>query len=205
MTEFEKDRRLLEAFRAGRRDALESVFNAYIEDVARVVRLGFSVDGRSRIYGTSDPEEQREIIHDVFVRAFEEKARLRYDGLRPYRPYLLRIAKNLMIDRARRAKRRPVNVGSGMEPPAFEDLVSGCIPMPTREEDLDWKRQRRVAARYMESLPEEERDFVRLRFVESLPQARVAEVLGITRRRVRTLEKRSIRGLLQLLQREKLL
>ncbi|MEM9728402.1 MAG: sigma-70 family RNA polymerase sigma factor [Myxococcota bacterium] len=205
MTLFEKDRHLLEAFRAGRRDALETVFEAYVEDVARLVRLGFSIDGRAHIYGIPDPDEQREIIHDVFVRAFDERARLRYDGLRPYRPYLLRIAQNLMIDRARRVQRRPANVGSGMEPLAFEDLVSGRATTPSVEEDLDWNRQREAAARYMDALPETEREFVRLRFVEALPQTKVAEALGITRRRVRTLEKRALRGLLQLLKREKLL
>ena len=202
---FDDDRALLDAFRAGERLALQRVFDAYVDDVAKLIRLGFTLESGVHILGTSGPDEQNDIIHDVFVRAFSKRARLGYDGIRPYGPYLMRIAQNLVIDRVRKVKRRPTHVGAGMEASDLDDLVSADAPAPEGEEDLDWKRQRAVASSYMESLPDELREFVRLRFVEGLPQIKVAKSLGITRRRVRTLERRALRGLLKLLQREKLL
>lgn len=205
MPVFVDDRALLDAFRAGERHALEAVCNAYMDDVSMLVRLGFSLDGGGHIRGITDPDEQRDVIQEVFVRALSEKARVGYDGLRPYRPYLLRIAKNLMIDRARRIGRRPKKVEPRTEGLDIDDLIDRNAPMPEPEEDLDWKEQRAVALRYMESLPPELGEFVQHRFVDCESQAAVGKALGITRRRVRTLESRALRGLITLLEQEKLL
>ena len=42
--------------------------------------------------------ELEDTVQTVFLRAFDERARLAYDGLRPYRNYLFSIARNLVID-----------------------------------------------------------------------------------------------------------
>ncbi len=49
--------------------------------------------------------ELEDLIQEVFVRAFSEKGRLAYDGLRDYEPYICTIARNLLIDRARKQGR----------------------------------------------------------------------------------------------------
>lgn len=198
-----EDRALLDAFRAGDPDALTTVFNTHVDDIARVARFGFALDERSYVRGIADVEEQRDVIQDVFVRAFSEKARAAYDGLRPYRPYLLRIAKNLMIDRARKIGRRPAKVEASADMPSIDALIDRDAPVPAPEEDIDWNHQRAIAKRYMASLSAELSHFVELRFVECLSQADVANALGVTRRRVRTLEKRTLAGLVRLLKREK--
>jgi len=195
------ERALLDAFRAGSQDALTAVFNAHVDDIARVVRFGFALDDRSHVYGIADPEEQEDMIQEVFVRAFADKARAAYDGLRPYRPYLFRIAKNLMIDRARKIGRRPTKVEPSSEI-SIDALIDRDAPLPELEEDIDWKNQRAIARRYIASLSSELSELVQLRFVECLAQAEVARAMGITRRRVRTLEKRTLTGLLRLLKRE---
>src|SRR6478672_2492853 len=87
----EWDRELLSAFRAGERAALERVYLAYVDDVFRLIAVGFE----------RNPHEQRSLVQDVFVRAFSDRARLGFDGIRPYRPYLLTIARNVLVDRAR--------------------------------------------------------------------------------------------------------
>jgi RNA polymerase sigma-70 factor (ECF subfamily) len=176
-----------------------------MDDVSTLVRLGFALDASTHIRGISDPDEQRDAVQEVFVRALSEKARMSYDGLRPYRPYLLRIAKNLMIDRARKIKRRPTKAEPRSGVLDVDDLIDRDAPMPEPEEDMDWRNQRRVAIRYMETLPGDLRELVQLRFVDCRSQASVAEALGITRRRVRTLEKRCLAGLVTLLEKEKLL
>ena len=197
------DRILLDAFRAGDPDALTAVFNAHVDDIARVVRFGFALDERSHVRGVADAEEQRDLIQEVFVRAFSDKARVAYDGLRPYRPYLLRIAKNLMIDRARKLGRSPTKAEPTADMPSLDALIDRDAPVPAPEEDIDWNNQRAIAKRYMASLSAELSHFVELRFVDCLSQADVANALGVTRRRVRTLEKRTLAGLVRLLKQEK--
>ena len=43
-------------------------------------------------------------MQEAFRRAFEERARSAYDGLRPYRRYLLTITRNLVIDQLRKQR-----------------------------------------------------------------------------------------------------
>ena len=105
MTVFEENQELLLAFREGTREALTRVYQHYVDEVARGVRRGFFLgEGRERIPGAPDDQAQRELVQEVFLRAFSEKARNAYDGLRPFRPYLMRIVRNLLIDYWRRRR-----------------------------------------------------------------------------------------------------
>jgi RNA polymerase sigma factor (sigma-70 family) len=187
----EQDRELLLAFREGRSDVLAQIYHALVDDVFRIAALGF-VTRNGAIRPERDPDEQRAIVQDVFVRAFSERARLAYDGLRPYRPYLLTIARNVMIDRARTrstelARTTEIDVDAIIDANA---PITGEI-----EESLEQQQLRSAAAAYVQTLDEELRTFVRLRFDEELSQADTAARLGVTRRRVRTLEDRVLTGL----------
>jgi RNA polymerase sigma factor (sigma-70 family) len=187
----EQDRELLLAFREGRSDVLAQIYHALVDDVFRIAALGF-VTRNGVIRPERDPDEQRAIVQDVFVRAFSERARLAYDGLRPYRPYLLTIARNVMIDRARTRSTELART-TEIEVDAIIDAnapITGEI-----EESLEQQQLRSAAAAYVQTLDEELRTFVRLRFDEELSQADTAARLGVTRRRVRTLEDRVLTGL----------
>ena len=107
MTVFEARPRLLQAFRMGERPALRTVYLHYVDDVFALARHGFLLSGTPprRIPGESDGERVRDTVQQVFVRAFARRARMAFDGVRRYRPYLLTIAKNLCVDLARRAGR----------------------------------------------------------------------------------------------------
>jgi RNA polymerase sigma-70 factor (ECF subfamily) len=188
---FEKDRALLAAFRVGRADVLARTYHALVDDVFRVVALGF-VTRNGSIRPERDPDEQRAVVQEVFVRAFAERARLAYDGLRPYRPYLLTIAKNVMIDRAR-SRSSELARTSELDVDAIIDS-DAAIPGEV-EETAEQQQQRAAAATYVAGLDEELRAFVQLRFDRELSQIDVAEQLGVTRRRVRTLERRVLTGL----------
>lgn len=191
MPALEQDRELLAAFRDGRPEILARIYYALVDDVFRVAALGFATANGS-IRPERDPDEQRAIVQEVFVRAFAERARLAYDGLRPYRPYLLTIAKNVMIDRARTrsieaTRATVIDVDTII---ATDAAIHGEI-----EESAEQQQLRATAAAYVETLDDELRAFVRLRFDQDLSQADVAAQLGVTRRRVRTLEDRVMTGL----------
>lgn len=178
----EWDRELLAAFRAGERDALERVYLAYVDDVFKLVAVAFE----------RDPREQRSLVQDVFVRAFAERARIGYDGVRPYRPYVLTLARNLLVDRARassveRGRLSDVDVDS---------IIASDAPIPGEVTDEPEQAEKRAkVAAYVAALDAESRRFVALRFEQGLSQADVADQLGVTRRRIRTLEARVIKGL----------
>lgn len=187
----EQDRELLAGFRAGKRDVLARVYHALVDDVFKLVALGF-VTANGTIRGEREPDEQRAIIQEVFVKAFGQRARLGYDGVRPFRPYLLTIARNVMIDRAR-ARSNDQGRASDVD---VDAIIAADSPLPRDvEESAEQLRLRARAAAYLETLDADLQKFVALRFDQERSQEDVAAQLGITRRRVRTLEARVIKGL----------
>jgi RNA polymerase sigma-70 factor, ECF subfamily len=56
-----------------------------------------------------DPASAEDIVQETFIRAWRHLPRLRAQD-RPIRPWLLRVARNLLIDAGRAARSRPVTV-----------------------------------------------------------------------------------------------
>ncbi|HSR96900.1 MAG TPA: sigma-70 family RNA polymerase sigma factor [Kofleriaceae bacterium] len=196
----DRDRALLDAFRRGEREALGQVYFDHVDAVAKLVRHGFFLASHGlRVPGASQLDIEHELVQEVFVRAFAERARNGYDGLRPYRPYLLRIAKNLMIDR-QRARGHAIAV----VPDAAELDAADLATATDTEDELHWQRLTAATSDYVAGLDAEMRSVVRLRFEEERSQQEVAEVLHVSRRRVRTLEQRAQVGLRRHLKRLKL-
>lgn len=190
MSIFDNNRELLDRFRRGERAALAEVYEHYVDDVALVARRGFTMESAGHAYiRGADLEGEHELVQDTFVKAFSASARASFDGLRPYRPFLLRITKNLMIDRFR-ARR------SAAAAPISE-LVDAVDPAtaPDPEAELHWKELSEATAAFVAALDPESREVVRLRFERELSQDVVAAELGCSRRRVRTVEHRVEAGL----------
>ena len=198
---------LLRRFRAGERDAFEQVYRCYVDDVLRLLRGGFSTasgDGVAYVPGITDRSQLLDVTQEVFVRAFGPSGRAGFDGLRPYRPYLLRIARNLRIDQLRSSGREVlVDPSSPKGRPGLDldALLARDAPVPGAE-TLHADELRIATASYVEGLPQEERRFVALRFDEGLSQADVAASMAVTRRRVRTLESTVLSGLRRFLARK---
>src|SRR5262245_21462914 len=132
---FQEHPELLPAFRRGDRSALEAVYRRYVSDVVRLLRLGVT-SGGARARGI-DGHALLDAAQDVFVRAFGEAGRLGYDGIRPYRAYLLRIAQNLRIDQLRRAGREVLLDDAATEDPSqpdLEELLRSGQPVPALPE-----------------------------------------------------------------------
>jgi RNA polymerase sigma-70 factor (ECF subfamily) len=185
MSVFENDRPLLDAFRAGERGALERVYRRYVDEVQAILRHGFAVEwkGQLRVRG-ADVDVVEDLAQEVFVRAFAEPARLAYDGLRPYGPYLRAIARNLLADSLRR--RRPDIV-------LTDEMVEAAGAPPDEDEHFD--EELAATQQFLTTLPAELRTFVQLRFTEGLSQLEVAARIGATRRHVRTIEARVLKAL----------
>ncbi len=192
MTLFEQQPELLARFRAGDRQVFEAVYRRYFNDVFRLLSRGFTSGTPPCTVPPLSEEQALEHLQEVFLRAFDERARIGYDGLRRYLPYLLRIAKNYRIDVGRR-ERRLVSEGteaSGTGLVDIDRLIDEAAPVsaPRYEEILHFEQRLRETRLFLASLSEVERRFVSLRFDEELPQAMVATTMGISRRKVRALE-----------------
>lgn len=173
MTIFVERPGLLPRFRRGERAALEEVYFAYVDLVAHVVRQSF--------HGA----HAADLIQETFARAFAERARLAYDGLRTYKPFLLTICRNLVVDEARK-RGREVVVDDPPEPLPGDDA-----------RDPEWADAATVAVveRYVAGLDGKLRALYEERYVKDRSQNEAAAALGLTRQKVRTLEDKLRRGL----------
>ena len=178
MTDLLKDRELLDAFRKGDPAALERVYFEYAAALEARLRRGLSRGG-TRMGALTDPDV-RDVLQEVFIRAFSASSRARYDGIRPFGTWLQTIARNLLIDRARR-KGLP-----RAEAEALDFVADDAVGV---EETLLDAELQAATALFVETLDPELRRFVELRFEQERSQEDVAQTMNLTRRRVRTLEK----------------
>ncbi|NMB77296.1 MAG: sigma-70 family RNA polymerase sigma factor [Myxococcales bacterium] len=193
MTLLQQDISLREAFRRAEPGALERVYRHYLDEVARLVRLGFSSTREPivTVPGIKSPEGQCDLIQEAFLRAFSKTSRENYDGAQPFRPYLLRIVKNLMIDELRRQSREAP--AALEDEAAFDDFV---IAAEDPREQVEEERRLEATRRFVSGLPQALREFYVLRYQQGLPQEEVARRLGSSRRKVRRQEE-TLRGMLE--------
>jgi len=172
----------VEPFRRGERAALERIYRSHVAAVERFVRLALV---RTRRFTGSNLSD---LVQEVFMRAFSANARESYDERREYAPYLVTIARNVVIDWHRRTNREP------LDPRELDTLLDGSASEPPDAEPFPAEFVS-LATRYVEGLPPQLREVHERRFVLSEPQQQAADALGISRQTLRTLEKKLINGL----------
>ena len=199
MTVFRENRILLCAFREGRPEALREVYLFYIDQIIAILNSGFTDRNTSNyIRGVRDPERRRELLQEIFIRAFSKSARTAYDGIRPYKSFLATIAGNLMIDALRADARDPLSdrrreTEEVLSRSASTDEGNTDVEGDDAEAALHWRRCLRESDLYVATLDELSKEFVRYRFQEELSERDAAQKLNLSRSKVRTLERR-IRG-----------
>jgi RNA polymerase sigma factor (sigma-70 family) len=184
MSIFRNDPDLLKPFREGDRAALERVYRHYARDIGLVLQQGL------RKFAFAYGHELRsnvvaDLTQDTFIKAFSEKGRLGFDGLRDYGPYIATIARNLLTDWLRRNGRE-----ESLKRP--EDISSVEVDEPAPWEDM---RTVELVERYLAALDEPLRSVHRLHYGEGRGQEAVADALGLSRQNVRTLLERLREGL----------
>lgn len=182
-----KDRALLDAFRRGEEAALTKVYLTYTDEVARslATRVGVRLDSGLQQARLS-PLDLEAAHQETFVRAFRPAARMAYDGLRPYLPYLLRIAHSTAIDLLRSAGKLSREAIPLEEAPEHLHLHAQA---PSPEQDVLEVELREVVRHFLERLPPGDRELARLRFIDGLSQEMAAAGLALTRSEVRTRER----------------
>ncbi len=181
---------LLRGFRAGETNALGEVYQRHSKEVSTQLRHGFSFQtaGRHhRFVGYRSAFEMHDALHETFRRAFEPRARQGYDGLRPYGPYLRAIARNVVLRgfRAREVQFPEVREDGDSRGAAIEivDADQG-----TPEQEVGRAQVRAVVKRFLETLPQGDRQLLEVRFIQGKSQRDAAEQLGMGRQQVRSRE-----------------
>jgi len=195
MTLFRDRPQLLAAFRRGERAALVAVYWAYVDRVERLIRGGWRTPTGERVEPPGR-DDIADLVQETFARAFGERARLGFDGVREFGPYLATIARNLLVDWARRRGREvPVDVDERW----IDAPVEGAS-----ETDAAWTDAATVARveAYLATLSSELVAVHRERYVLGRSQRDAAAALGISRQQLRTRENRLRDGLRRWLARQ---
>jgi RNA polymerase sigma-70 factor, ECF subfamily len=176
---------LLRRFRDGDRDALETVYRAYVDKIANVVRFGFRLPGGAgSVSGLGfSADETADLVQEVFARSFAAGARAAYDGVREYGAYLYAIARNAVVDRARRTRRELPTSWRELERFRDEELEPNDARSPWSDEETI-----AVVRDYLAALSDDLKRVHQARYVEGASQREAADRLGISRQNLRTLE-----------------
>lgn len=183
MTLFLDSPALLPPFVRGERPVLERVYRHYVRGV-------FAMACRSLNTHTSSENmasDAGDIVSETFLRAFADTARKAYDGLRPYRPYLMTIGRNVLRKLAM-SGRRQVRLDDNDEPYTLDEHTKEPYEHPTI-----------IAAteQFIGTLSEPERSVHRLRYEQGEGQEETAKQLRLSRQQVRTIETK-LRNMLRL-------
>jgi RNA polymerase sigma-70 factor (ECF subfamily) len=165
-TDTRPDRALVYEAQHGREEAATALYQRYYPRIYSFVS--------HLTYGRASAED---LTQEVFVRAL--KALGRFNGQYQFEHWLLRIAKNLCIDEARRNVRQPALTDPG-ELPELEG-----VPAP----DYVWESVSRdlvasVVHRALQALPSRQRAVLVMREMEGMPYADIAQVVGTNPRGV---------------------
>lgn len=191
------DRELLRQFRDGHEQALTRVYRHYAPKLATFVRSGFQLGSDNRFSGFSSTFDVESAIQEVFSRAFTERARLGYDGVRPYESYLYGIARHVIADELRRRTRMREQ---SLDEPA-EMALESARSAAAAADDEDRRLQALIDDFVRDQLDDRDRRLYQLRYREGLTQQATADAAGLSRIQIRRWETKLRRRLLRHLKR----
>jgi RNA polymerase sigma factor (sigma-70 family) len=187
MTVFINDHELLRRFRAGERQALAYLYRQYAPSLKNTLKRCISGSSGESSLSCSDLAD---VVQDVFIKAFSERARLSYDARHEYRPFLFAIARNALVDQLRRPQREVRVDIATIDRIAATEASHQIDPFPWADHQLLM-----FVERYVAEVAVHERAVYLERYVRGRSQEHAASALGISRQRVRTLESRLRQGL----------
>ncbi len=164
----------------GEQAAIRALYDRHHEKIFRYI-----------IARVSDPPLAEDLTGEVFARMVAHLPRFRRRGV-PFRAWLYRIARNLVIDYYRKRDRWTL---VGLEHAAAVSQAEQN-PVALVERGLEWERVRRA----LDTLTSAQRDVVVLRFVVDLPLQEVAMIVGKTVSAVKALQHRGLVALREALE-----
>jgi len=173
----DEDAPLIARARAGEAAAFGALYDRYVEAVYRYV-----------FYRVRETAEAEDVTSEVFMKAL--RAMPRYETRQPFLAWLYRIARNAVIDRARR-RRTQVSFEDALAHPNADRILD---PDATLFQQVDAETLR-GAIRQLTPLQQE---VIVLRYVEGLDTRAIARIVGKREGTVRGIEFRALGALRQL-------
>ena len=163
---------LARAARGGDRQAYALLYDLNVDAIYRYA-----------FYRTRSDAEAEDVTAETFHRALV--AMPRYEPRRPFRAFLYTIARNVIVDRARRARPQA----------SFEDAIAHPSDAPGPEESaLRFDDARRLRAAVAELTPLQQ-EIVILRYLEDRSTAEVAAITGKPESTIRGIQMRALAAL----------
>ena len=138
-----------------------------------------------------DRATTEDLTSEVFRKALANLPRFKWTGA-PFGAWLLRIAANLIADRAKRRAREGNTEPSltvGLEP------RDGSIAPQAQQSDLEEAERRAYVIRMVDELPDDQRRVVRMRFAEEKSIGEIAAELNRSAGAVKQLQFRALENL----------
>lgn len=159
------DGELVQAILAGKRHHFATIVERYQRDI-------YNLAYRS----TDNRHDAEDITQDTFLRAF--RALSQYDARRSLRTWLYAIAANICRDRVRRRATRPQTVS--LLPDEAPSHSDDFLSKDARPDDVVVGREGEACVRRaVLGLPPDYRIPVILFYMRNLPQAEIAEIMGV--------------------------
>lgn len=174
------DEQLMVSLCEGNTEALGLLVERYQNDIFRFC-----------IYYLRDLEGARDATQDIFLRVFS--ARDKFDPSRSFRPWLLRIARNLCFNLLKRAQIVPMESLEAIE--EKESGASQYLQAKTAVNPLEGilaSERRRVLLSLVDSMPEDMREVIVLKYFEQLQSREIADLLEVSEGAVRTRVHRAV-------------
>jgi RNA polymerase sigma-70 factor, ECF subfamily len=174
-----QERALIVRLKAYDDDAIRHVYRLYSDGVYRFA-----------LYQLGDRAAAEDVAGETFLRMLNTIERYEYRGL-PLRVYLYRIARNLIVDHQRFKGRF-----TALEDAPPQRTLS-ANPAELAEQHLAWQDLRQA----LDTLTEDQRQVVLLKFVEGLDNKEVAQAVGKNEGSVKSLQHRALGALRRTLER----
>lgn len=149
---------------------------------------------------TRNRADAEDITAEVFRKALENLSRFKWTGA-PFGAWLLRIASNLIADRAKRAARERGSSARGSEDSEVSSRTLGLTsPSPStarqaQQADLEQAERRGHLFRLVDGLSGDQRSVVVMRFAEEKSIREIADALGRSEGAVKQLQFRALENL----------
>lgn len=168
----EDERKLILEAKGGEAEAFGRLYDYYLPAIYRFILLK-----------VGQREEAEDLTHQVFLKAWQNVSGFSEKGL-PFSSWLYRIARNLVIDRYRKAK-PVVSID--------EEFVSEKLIFRPNVSSIDDKRDVARIMVSIQQLKDIERDVVIMRFVEDMSIKEVSETINKSEGAVKLIQHRAIR------------
>ena len=172
------ERRLIEAAQQDRAqfaDVYERYFELVYGYIARRIR---------------DRAMTEDLTSEVFRKALTNIDRFKFTGA-PFGAWLLRIASNLMADRAKRNAREEHNSDSSVT----AEQMTGASAGESQQFQLEQAERHAWVIQMVDELPDDQRRVVRMRFAEEKSVNEIATALGRSEGAVKQLQFRAFQNL----------